>query len=189
MIACARQSTKKFGKGDRRTVLVHGQTIRDDQLPELKRLGIIPSFFPMHTFYWGDWHRDSVLGPVRAERISPCASARKLGMIFTSHHDAPVALPNSIRVLSATVTRRTRSGDILGPTERVDVQTALKAMTIWAAQQHYEEATKGSIEPGKLADFVILDKNPLTIPAETLADLKIVETIKEGRSIYKARTA
>jgi len=110
-------------------------------------------------------------------------------MIFTSHHDAPVALPNSIRVLSATVTRRTRSGDILGPTERVDVQTALKAMTIWAAQQHYEEATKGSIEPGKLADFVILDKNPLTIPAETLADLKIVETIKEGRSIYKARTA
>jgi predicted amidohydrolase YtcJ len=189
MIGCVRQSTEKYGKGDRRPVLIHGQACRLDQLPSLKELGIIPSFFPMHTFYWGDWHRDSVLGPERAENISPCASARKLGMIFTSHHDAPVANPNSIRVLSATVTRRTRSGAILGPNERVDTQTALKAMTLWPAYQHFEEATKGSIEVGKLADFVILDSNPLATPPETLADLKVVETIKEGRSIYKAKAA
>ena len=107
-------------------------------------------------------------------------------MIFTSHHDAPVANPDSIRVLSATVTRRTRSGDILGPNERVDTHTALKAMTIWAAHQHFEEASKGSIEPGKCADFVILDQNPLTTDPEKLIGLKVVETIKDGTTIYKA---
>jgi predicted amidohydrolase YtcJ len=179
------QATQTHGNKDRRSVLIHGQTTRLDQLPRLKALNILPSFFPMHTFYWGDWHRDSVLGPERADRISPCASARKLGMTFTTHHDAPVANPDAIRVLSATVTRRTRSGDILGPTERVDVTTALKAMTIWAAHQHFEEDTKGSIEVGKLADFVVVDKNPLEIPKETLSELKVVETFKEGRSIYR----
>ena len=108
-------------------------------------------------------------------------------MIFTSHTDAPVANPDSIRVLSATVTRQTRKGYILGPDERVDTWTALKAMTIWAAHQHFEEATKGSIEPGKLADFVILDQNPLELKPEALASLKVVETIKEGRTVHKAK--
>jgi predicted amidohydrolase YtcJ len=165
---------------------VHGQTTRLEQLPKLKELAIFPSFFPMHTYYWGDWHRDSVLGPERAARISPCNSARKLGMIFTSHHDAPVANPDAIRVLSATVTRVTRSGYVLGPEERVDTLTALKAMTIWPAIQYFEEASKGTIEPGKLADFVILSDNPLAVKPEELIALKVVETIKEGKSIYRA---
>ena len=86
---------------------IHGQTTRMDQLDDLKTLGIVPSLFPMHTFYWGDWHRDSVLGPRRAEIISPCHSAIRRGMRFTTHHDAPVANPDSMRVLSATVTRYT----------------------------------------------------------------------------------
>jgi predicted amidohydrolase YtcJ len=179
-------ATAKHGAGDRRPVLIHGQTTRLDQLPKLKALAIRPSFFPMHTYYWGDWHRTSVLGPERAALISPCRSAQKLGMTFTSHHDAPVANPDSIRVLSATVTRVTRSGFVLGPEERVDTLTALKAMTISAAAQHFEEASKGSIEAGKLADFVILDRNPLAVKPEELITLKVVETIKEGRSVYKA---
>ena len=140
----------------------------------------------MHTYYWGDWHRDSVLGPERAARISPCNSARKLGMIFTTHHDAPVANPDAIRVLSATVTRLTRSGIVLGPDERVDTLTALKAMTIWPAAQYFEEANKGTIEPGKLADFVILDKNPLSVTPDDLIKLKVVETIKENQSVFRA---
>ncbi len=186
LIEAVGAATAKHGPGDRRAVLIHGQTARLDQLPKLKELAILPSFFPMHTFYWGDWHRNSVLGPERAERISPCNSARKLGMIFTSHHDAPVANPDAIRVLSATVTRVTRSGYVLGPEERVDTLTALKAMTIWPAVQYFEEASKGTIEPGKLADFVILSADPLAVKPEELIGLKVVETIKEGKTVYRA---
>lgn len=186
LIDAVASATAKHGPADRRAVLVHGQTTRLDQLPKLQELAIIPSFFPMHTYYWGDWHRSSVLGPERAAGISPCHSARKRGMIFTTHHDAPVANPDSIRVLSATVTRVTRSGYVLGPEERVDTLTALKAMTIWPAVQYFEEASKGTIEPGKLADFVILSANPLAVKPDDLIKLKVVETIKEGRSVYKA---
>jgi hypothetical protein len=143
----------------------------------------------MHTYYWGDWHRDHVVGPVLAENISPTGWAVKRGMAFSTHHDAPVAFPDSMRVLAATVTRRTRSGDILGPNQRVDVITALKAMTIWPAWQHFEEKSKGSLEVGKLADFVVLSKDPTAVDPEKLASLKVAETIKEGVSIYAATEA
>ncbi|GJE38622.1 amidohydrolase [Methylobacterium persicinum] len=186
LIEAVAAGTAKHGPGDRRAVLDHGQTTRLDQLPKLKELAILPSFFPMHTYYWGDWHRDSVLGPERAARISPCRSARTLGLIFTTHHDAPVANPDSIRVLSATVTRVTRSGHVLGPEERVDTLTALKAMTLWPAIQYFEEADKGTITPGKLADFVVLSENPLAVKPEDLITLKVVETIKEGKSIHRS---
>jgi predicted amidohydrolase YtcJ len=186
MIGAVREARRRHGPGDRRPVLIHGHVLREDQVDALRDLGIFPALFPMHTFYWGDWHRDSVLGPERAENISPTGWLMSRGMMFTSHHDAPVARPDSMRVLSATVTRRSRSGDIIGPRHRVPVVTALKAMTIWAAHQHFEEATKGSIEVGKLADFVVLSDNPLSVDPETLAALKVVETIKEGASIYRA---
>jgi predicted amidohydrolase YtcJ len=186
MIGAVREARRRHGPGDRRPVLIHGHTLREDQVDVLRDLGIFPALFPMHTFYWGDWHRDSVLGPERAENISPTGWLMSRGMMFTSHHDAPVARPDSMRVLSATVTRRSRTGDIIGPRHRVPVATALKAMTIWAAHQHFEEATKGSIEVGKLADFVVLSDNPMSVDPEALAALKVVETIKEGASIHRA---
>ena len=186
MITAARAATEKHGRADRRMTMIHGQVTREDQVDALRALGIIPSLFPMHTFYWGDWHRDSVLGPERAENISPTGWCLRRGMIFSSHHDAPVAKPDSMRVLSSTVTRRSRSGDIIGPQQRVPVAVALKAMTLWPAFQHFEEATKGSIEVGKLADFVVLSDNPMTVDPETLAELKVVETIKEGARVYRA---
>jgi len=185
LIAYIDVATKKYGKGDRRPVLIHGQFMREDQIDSLNSLGIFPSLFPMHTFYWGDWHREHTVGPVLADNISPTGWCVKRGMKFSTHHDAPVAFPDSMRVLDATVTRRSRSGDIIGPAQRVDVMTALKAMTIWPAWQHFEEDTKGSIEVGKLADFVILDKNPTTVNPETLDQIKVTETIKEGVTIFK----
>jgi predicted amidohydrolase YtcJ len=176
-------STRKHGAGDRRPVLIHGQFLREDQVDSLNSLGIMPSLFPMHTFYWGDWHREHTVGPVLADNISPTGWCVKRGMRFSTHHDAPVAFPDSMRVLDATVTRRSRSGDI-GPDQRVDVMTALKAMTIWPAWQHFEEDVKGSIETGKLADFVILDKDPTSVDPETLEQIKVLETIKEGVTVF-----
>ncbi|MFT7288002.1 MAG: putative amidohydrolase YtcJ, partial [Halieaceae bacterium] len=168
-----------------RPVLIHGQTLRKDQVARLDELRIFPSLFPMHTFYWGDWHRDSVLGPERAENISPTGWVRERGMMFGTHHDAPVALPDSMRVLSATVARTTRTGRVLGPEQRVDVATALRAMTIWPAWQHFEEKDKGSLEKGKLADLVVLSANPLQTPPEQLVGLRVLATYKEGELIYE----
>lgn len=185
LIGAVREATVKHGAKDRRPVLIHGQTTRIDQLDDLKTLGVVPSLFPMHTFYWGDYHRDSVLGPRRAEIISPCHSVLRRGMRFTTHHDAPVANPDSMRVLSATVTRRTRSGDILGADECVPVDIALKAMTLWAAWQHYEDDRKGSLTVGKLADLALLDANPLTIDPDRLAGIKVQAAYKEGEEVWR----
>ena len=185
MIMGWREAEARVPGVDVRPVLIHGQTLRKDQIPALQELGIFPSLFPMHTFYWGDWHRDSVLGPERAENISPTGWLRERGMRFTTHHDAPVALPDSMRVLDATVNRTTRSGRVLGENQKVDVMTALKAMTLWSAWQHFEEDSKGSIEVGKLADFVVLSDNPLAVEPETLIDLRVQETIKEGETISR----
>ena len=185
MIRAARAATETHGPGDRRTVGIHSQTIRADQLDAYKELGIIPSFFGMHTFYWGDWHRDSVLGPERAAFISPAKAALDRGMIYTQHHDAPVALPSSIAILATQVNRTTRSGEVLGPDQRVSPMDAIRSITINAAYQYFEEGSKGSIEPGKLADLVILDRNPLEVEPAELFDLQVLETIKEGETIYE----
>lgn len=186
LIAAIREAQTKHGRLPTRPVLIHGQFEREDQADSFVALGVFPSLFPMHTFYWGDWHRDHTVGPVNAENISPTGWYVTRGSMFSSHHDAPVAFPDSMRILSATVTRRTRSGDILGPSQRVPVDTALKAMTIWPAWQHFEEATKGSIEVGKLADFVVLTDDPTAVDPAMLERIMVVETIKEGQSIYRA---
>ena len=187
LIAAIGVATETHGHADRRPVLIHGQFLRKDQVEALDRLEVFPSLFPMHTFYWGDWHRERTIGPVAADNISPTGWVLARGMKFSSHHDAPVAFPDSMRILSATVTRRSRTGDIIGPAHRVDVITALKAMTIWPAFQHFEDDRKGSLVPGKLADLVILSEDPTAIDPETLDQLTVVETIKEGLTIYSAR--
>ena len=186
LIAAIGAAEEKYGPPTNRPVLVHGQFLREDQVDSIQRLGVFPSLFPMHTFYWGDWHRDHTVGPVNAEDISPTGWVRRRGMMFGSHHDAPVAFPDSMRILSATVTRRTRSGDILGPAQRASVMDGLKALTIWPAWQHFEEESKGSIEVGKLADFVILSDDPTVIDPETLSQLEVRVTIKDGAVIYEA---
>ncbi len=172
-----------------RPVLIHGQFVRADQLDDFKALGVIPSLFPMHTFYWGDWHLQHTVGPHKGQNISPTGWVLERGMLFTSHHDAPVAFPDSMRVLDATVTRRARgSGVVVGPQHRVDVITALKAMTIWPAYQHFEESRKGSLEVGKLADFVILSADPTAVDPETLDTLRVTETVKEGQTVFRLDT-
>jgi predicted amidohydrolase YtcJ len=191
LIAAHQAARARFPEAEKlRHVLIHGQFLREDQLESYRQLGVIPSFFPMHTFYWGDWHLDHTAGPVDGMNISPTGWAMKRKMVFTSHHDAPVAFPNSMRVLDATVTRRARgSGRIVGPEHRVDVITALKALTLWSAYAHHEETTKGSLEPGKLADFAILSADPSAVAPTTIADIKVVETVKEGKTVFRLDTA
>ncbi|OCA72406.1 amidohydrolase [Chryseobacterium artocarpi] len=172
-------------KPELRATLIHVQNSRPDHIQKIKELGVIPSYFSTHTYLWGDWHYSSVFGPERASFISPANSALKAGITFTIHHDAPVTPPDLITAVYAAVNRKTRSGMILGPNERITPLEALKAITINGAYQLQEENRKGSIKAGKIADFVILDQNPLTIAPENLRNIKVLETIKEGNSVYK----
>ncbi|MDH6577930.1 amidohydrolase [Kitasatospora sp. MAP5-34] len=185
-VRTARTVTAEAGPADRRPVAIHAQTARADQLDAFAELGVIPSFFSMHTYYWGDWYRETVFGKTRAAEISPARWALDRGLSYTSHHDAPVALPNSIAILSSQVTRVTRSGHVLGRHQRVSALDALKSVTINAARQYFEQDSKGSIEVGKLADLVILSDNPLQIPAKAIKDLTVEETIKAGVTVYNA---
>ena len=169
---------------DHRTIMIHAQTVREDQLDRMKELKIIPSYFSSHTFYWGDWHRDSVFGMDRASRISPTQSTLRREMPFTVHNDAPIVPPDMIRLLWSTTNRLTRSGKILGEDQKISTYDALKAMTVNAAYQHFEENDKGTIEVGKLADLVILSEDPLKIPTESLLNLKIIATYSHGQEVY-----
>ncbi len=173
-------------KSDHRTIMIHAQTIREDQLDKMKELKIIPSYFSTHTFYWGDWHRDSVFGKDRAERISPTKSTLDRKMPFTVHNDAPVVPPDMIRLLWSTTNRMTRSGKILGNEQKISTYAALEAITINAAYQHFEDDIKGTIEVGKLADLVVLSEDPLNMPTISLLELKVTATYSHGKEIYKA---
>ncbi len=171
-------------KHDHRTVMIHAQTLREDQITRMKTLNMVPSYFSAHTFYWGDWHRDSVLGPERGMRISPTASTKERGMIFTVHNDAPVVPPDTIRLLWATTNRRTRSDQVLGAEQRLSTYDALRAMTLYGAYQNFEEDSKGSLEVGKLADIAVLSENPLTVPAKDLLRIEVEATFSHGTQIY-----
>ena len=185
LIKIASAAQAAYPGTDRRTVMIHGQYLRADQVAPIQELGIFPALYPMHTFYWGDWHRQSVAGPERAENISPTGWMLERGMKFSIHSDAPVTFPVSMRILDSAVNRTTRTGHVLGPKQRIQPLVALKAMTIWPAYQHFEEDTKGSIEVGKVADLVILSDNPMTVEPAKIIDIKVLETIKGGKSIYK----
>lgn len=181
------RAVARQGRGDRRPVMIHAQTVREDQLDRMAALDVLASFFVAHTFYWGDWHRDAVLGPVRAERISPAASALARGIAFTLHNDSPVVPSNSWRLLWSAVARTTRSGVTLGPEQRLDAATALDALTRAGAHQHFEESDKGMLAAGKRADLAVLATDPRAMAPADLQDVAVVETVKDGRTIHGGR--
>jgi predicted amidohydrolase YtcJ len=183
MVRTLKPLMQKYGNTNRRFVLIHGQYVRDDQLDSFKELDIITSLFPLHTFYWGDWHSE-LIGEDLGQKISPVRTALNKGLKITIHSDAPVALPNLMRVVWTAVSRTSRSGKIIGESERLTPYEALQAITIWSAYQHFEEASKGSLEAGKLADLIVLDKNPIEIAVDELKNVQVMQTIKSGKLVY-----
>jgi hypothetical protein len=169
---------------DPRLILIHAQMARDSQLVRMKQLGITPSFFSAHTYYWGDRHRDIFMGPERAARMSPTKSALELDLPFTIHLDAPIVPMDPLLGVWATVNRLSTSGKVIGHEQRVSVMQALRATTIDAAWQIFKEDQIGSIEVGKLADLVVLDQNPLDVP-ETLKDINVVHTLVGGVTTFQ----
>lgn len=173
---------------DRRTVIIHSQFQRPDQLDDYVELGFSPSYFTVHTFFWGQTHVENA-GEERAFFISPMASAMAKGIRCSNHSDFSVTPMDPMRMAWSSVTRQSREGQIIGPDERIDMWKSLKTLTIEAAWQIREEDIKGTIAPGKLADLVILDANPMTVEVDAVLDIKVVETFKEGNTVYRREAA
>lgn len=168
---------------DLRPVMIHCQTVRDDQLKEMAEISMLPSFFVAHTYYWGDVHLKN-LGSVRGNHISPVKSALSYDLKYNFHQDCPVLAPDMMKTIWCAVNRITRKGVKIGENQCISVFDALKGITINAAYAYHEEDSKGTLETGKLADMVILEKNPLKTDKKELADIQVYETIKEGITLF-----
>jgi len=169
---------------DPRMILIHAQMARKDQVDRMKALGVTPSFFTAHTWYWGDRHRDIFLGPERAAVISPSKWALDDGLRISSHLDTPVTPMLPLQAVWSQVFRQTYGGDVLGPEQRIGVMEALRAVTIDAAWQVFQEGNRGSLEPGKYADLVVLSGNPLEHP-EGMRELEVEQTLIGGATVYR----
>ncbi len=165
-------------------VMIHAQFLGIDQLEYVKKYKIIPSFFIAHIYYWGDTHIKN-FGIERAKDISPAKNALKQDILFTFHQDSPVIKPNMFETIWCAVKRKTKDGQILNENEKITVMDAIRAVTINTAKQYGEEELKGSIKKGKLANLIILDKNPLEINIDEIKKIVVLETIREGETLYK----
>jgi predicted amidohydrolase YtcJ len=170
---------------DRRTVIIHSQFVRRDQLKKYVEYKMIPSFYTDHAFLFADTHVMN-RGKEQAYFLSPMRAAIDAGLRPTDHTDYSVAPIDQMLVLWTAVNRVSRTGAIIGEDQRITPLEALKSITINSAFQYGEESSKGSLETGKLADMVVLDKNPLKVEPMAIKDIKVVETFKEGKSIYRA---
>ncbi len=179
------KAVAKHGLHDHRPVFVHASYLRDDQIKKLKKYGAVPSFLTSGLLPGGDavvrlWGED------RAGHSMAARTMLEEGIPFTFSHDAPVSPePWILELVRCGVNRKTPSGRVIGPDQRIPPYAALRAVTAMAAYGIKEEKTKGTLEPGKLADLVILDKNPLEVPSDTIGDIAVLETIKEGKTIWR----
>jgi predicted amidohydrolase YtcJ len=169
---------------DRRTGIIHSQFVRKDQLEKYAKYHIIPSFFTEHTYFFGDTHVKN-RGEKQAAYLSPMRDAIDMKILCANHTDFAVNPIDQLFVVWSAVNRITRTGKVLGADQRITAYEALKAITVVPAYWYREENSKGTIATGKLADLVILDQNPLKAEAMAIKDIKVVETIKEGKTIYK----
>ena len=181
--ACRKAGLKP--EQDHRTVIIHSQFMTPGQLEQYVELGLHPSFFTVHAFFFGDTHLAN-LGPERAGRMSPMASGMALGLHCSNHNDFSVTPIEPMRMVETAMTRRSRTGVMLGESERVTAEAALRALTIEAAWQIREETSKGSLAAGKRADLVLLDRDPTAVPPEQLNDIEVVATLKDGACVFGA---
>jgi predicted amidohydrolase YtcJ/heat shock protein HslJ len=162
---------------------IHTQFLRKNQIPKFVKYKVRPSFYTLHTYYFAEAHIAN-RGKEQAAYISPMRDAIDAGLRPVNHTDFVVAPLDQMFMLWSAVNRISRAGETIGPDQRVTVYEGLKAMTEWVAEQYEELDIKGTLEVGKYADLVILDKDPLKVAPMAIKDIKVVETIKEGFTIY-----
>ncbi|MDG1771218.1 MAG: amidohydrolase [Luminiphilus sp.] len=170
---------------DARPLFIHAQMSREDQIQRMAQLGVTPSFFSGHTYYWGDRHAAIFMGPERAANMSPAGWALDAGIRYSAHADTPVTPMLPLQVVWSQVNRITTGGAVLGRHQRVAPMAALRAVTIDAAWQVFMDDSVGSLEPGKLADMVVLSGSPLE--SLDVRELLVERTFIGGAEVYTRR--
>jgi hypothetical protein len=166
----------------------HCSILHDDQIARMKELGLSASFLIGHVHYWGVAMRDEVFGEEKAQLLDRCRSAEEAGVGFTLHSDFMVTDPEPLHMIEMAVTRKTwKEPDyVLAPQEKISVESAIRALTSEAAWQLFSEREIGSLEPGKFADLVILDKDPRGVNPDAIKEIKVLETWMDGKQVYQA---
>lgn len=166
----------------------HCSFLHDDQIARMAGLGVNPSFLINHVYFWGQAMRDHVVGPDKALLLDRCASAERAGLKWTMHSDAPVSQLGPLQLIRAAVARDLwkEPGNTLAPEEAVSVEAAIRAITINAAWQCFSEQEIGSLEAGKLADLVVLEKDPRSVAPNEIADIKVLETWLNGIPVFQS---
>ena len=182
LVEAAEEVASESGS-ENRVVMVHSQFLTPDLMDRMKAIGMEPSFFVSHTWYWGDLYVE-LFGKDRADRMSPCRTALEMGMRVTVHQDTPVLDPWPMDAVYCAVNRITEGGDVRGESERIGIEGALRAVTVDAAGQNGEDRI-GRIAPGCRADLIVLDRDPRACPPEDLRQVRVLETIKGGVSVYR----
>lgn len=171
-----------------RARIEHCSMLHDDQIARMKQLGVSASFLIGHVHYWGVWMRDRVFGPDRVRHLCRCRSVGDAGIGFTLHSDFMVTDPDPLHMIEMAVTRRTwKEPDfVLNPDERISVESAIRAVTSEAAWQLFSDHEIGSLEIGKLADLVILDRDPRKSAVDDIRNIRVRETWLDGQRVYPA---
>ena len=168
---------------DRRLRIEHFTVNNASQAKKAVQLGVVPSFTIGHVHYWGSAFDNFIIGPERAKRIDPAAEIKRAGGKFTLHSDTPVSNVGPLNYITEAVTRvwQLPPKKVLGPDQVISVDDAIRAITIDAAYQIFSDKLVGSLEVGKRADLVILEKNPRATPAADIRDIKVKETWVDGK--------
>ncbi|KPJ92785.1 MAG: amidohydrolase, partial [Gammaproteobacteria bacterium SG8_11] len=166
----------------------HSSILHDEHIARMKDLGVSPSFLINHVYFWGQTMRDNVFGPEKVQLLDRCASVEKAGLKWSMHSDAPVSRMGTLHKIRVAVARDLwkEPGNVLAPQEKVSVEAAIRAVTINAAWQCHSEQEIGSLEKGKLADFVILESDPRKVKPTEISDIKVSETWMNGKQVFKS---
>ena len=179
-IDAVEQVLERYPRWDHRHTVQHCQLTTPAQYRRMAALGMSANIFANHIYYWGDQHRDATVGPERAARMDACGTALAEGVSFSIHSDSPITPLGHLHTAWCAVNRVTASGEVLGPHERIGVPDALRAVTIDAARQLKLDSEIGSIEAGKLADFAVLEDDPLSVDPMALRDIGVWGTVLGG---------
>jgi len=181
---CIEKAQRLNPRPNMRHRLEHNSCCTPRQLRRIRELGVAPSSSVGYMYGLGDMYAEN-FGPERSRWLHPHRTMLEMGIIAGGNNDCPVTFYGPFVQIYSAVTRKTASGRVVGPEEAIGVMDAIRVYTWNGAYLAGDEDRLGSIEPGKLADMIVLDRDVLTVPHEEIKEIKVLKTIVDGNIVYE----